>query len=269
MATQSQLREHRRAIADLSTLAFADIAELLRQIRNGDQAREALMDLLPMLTATYGAAAATLAADWYDDLRDDADASGRFTAIPAEPVMDKTEPLARWAAGPMFTAEPDVTATISRASGGLQRIIADTDRDTIMASVQSDPAPTGYRRSASTSGCAFCKMLATRGATYNSAASASTVSGRGTALSSNQQRRLGRRAEGIKGRGTQSVGSKYHDHCKCVAEPVWGDEPEPAHVAEWRSAYDKAFQAVIDKHPGEKNYTPYLLAEMRQILGTH
>lgn len=268
MATPKQLREHRRAIADLSSLAFADISELMRQVRDdGEEARDALMDLLPALTATYGSAAATLAADWYDDLRDEAAAAKRFTAIPAElPDRERTDVLARWAVGPMFDKAPDADATLSRAAGGLQRVIADADRATITGSVQADPVLTGYVRSASGSACAFCKMVATRGAVYNSAASASMVVGRGTALSTNQGRRVGRRAEGVKGRGTQRVGDKYHDFCNCVAEPVWGDYEEPAHVAEWRQAYDKAFSQLT---PGTQDYTSELLSNMRQILGSN
>jgi hypothetical protein len=267
MATRTQLREHRRAVADLSALAFADITELLRQVDNGEQAREGLMDLLPMLTATYGTAAATLAADWYDDLRDESDARGRFRAIPAEPPdRDRTDALARWSVEPMFSPEPDKAKTLSLAAGGLQRVIANADRFTIVESVQADPAPTGYVRVASGSACAFCKMLATRGAAYNSAASASTVVGRGTALSSNQQRRMGRRAQGIRGRGTQELGSKYHDHCNCVAQPVWGDYEEPPEVGEWRAAYDKAFGQL---KPGTEDYTSELLSNMRQILGSN
>lgn len=268
MATQTQLREHRQAIADLNTLAYADIAELMRQVDDGEQARDGLMDLLPLLAVIYGSAAATLAADWYDDLRDAAGAAGRFLAIPAETTVDadRIAPLARWAVGPMFSPEPDATKAVTRASGGLQRIIANADRDTITTSVESDPAPAGWVRSASSGACAFCKMLATRDVFYNSKASATTVVGRGTALSSNQQRRMGRRAQGVRGRGTQELGSKYHDFCNCVAQPVWGDYEEPVEVGEWRAAYEKAFSQLT---PGTEHYTPELLSNMRQILGTN
>lgn len=250
----------------MNTLAYADLAALLRQVRDGDEARAALLDVLPILTATYGSAAATVAADWYDDLRDAAGAAGAFLAIPAEPVTGKAEPLALWAVGAMFAAEPDVGKTISLAAGGLQRIIANADRDTIAGSVQADPAPTGYRRSAQPDGCAFCKMLATRGTLYNSRQSAERVVGRGSDLVPGMRIQIGRSPGGVKARGKRQLGEKYHDFCRCAAEPVWGGEPEPPEVGEWRAAYEKAFGQL---RPGTPDYTKELLSNMREILGSN
>lgn len=269
MATLTQLREQQQALVDLNSLAFADLDELFQQVNDAVTAREALGDILPLLVATYGTAAGTIAADWYDELRDEAGAGKRFTAIPAElPDRDRLDALARWGVSPMFAAEPDVTKALSMTAGGLQRIVANAHRDTISGSVAQDPVITGYRRHARSGACVFCAMLATRTVTYNSKASAEKVIGRGTELTVSNQSR-GRRAEGVKSRGKRALGEKYHDYCKCVAEPVWSNEPEPAYVGEWRDAYDTAFKRTIEKHAGESNYTPHVLSEMRQILGTH
>src|SRR5688500_10314860 len=103
-----QAREHRRDLGQLVTLAENDLSLLFRQFDTADDAVAALREALPRFVEIYGAAAATLAADWYDDLREAAEVKGRFRAIPAElPDRGRTDALAGWAAGPMFSAEPD------------------------------------------------------------------------------------------------------------------------------------------------------------------
>src|SRR5690625_5715142 len=48
--------------------------------------RSALLGFVPELTRTYGDAAATVAADWYDEQRALAGAPGRFRAVMAPPL---------------------------------------------------------------------------------------------------------------------------------------------------------------------------------------
>lgn len=150
------------------------------------QAREALSDVLPSLVDVYGAAAATLAADWYDDLRDKAGARGRFTAIPAEVDDAGADVLARWGVAPLFDAKPDWSAAQVLIQGGLQRRIANMSRLTVTGSATADPGARGWRR-VGVGGCAFCRMLLGRGAVYTEA----------------------------------TADFLSHDHCNCQAEPAF------------------------------------------------
>jgi len=60
------------------------------------------------LVAIYGSAAATLGADWYDEMRAAAAVKGRFRAIPAElPDQGRTDALARRGVSPLFSADFD------------------------------------------------------------------------------------------------------------------------------------------------------------------
>lgn len=153
----AQAEAHRRDLAQLVALAENDLRILFDQFDTAEQARDGLMDVLPALVAVYGAAAATLAADWYDDLRETAGAPGRFLAIPAElPDRGRTDILARWAVAPMFAAEPDPGIALSKTVGGLQRIVADAARYTVTVSTRADPRSTGWRREG-TGGCDFCR----------------------------------------------------------------------------------------------------------------
>lgn len=169
MATQAQIAEHRRDLAALYGIASNDLALMFREFDTADAARDGLMDLLPRLVGIYGSAAATLGADWYDDLRDASGARGSFRAIPAElPDRGRTDSLARWAVSPLFSAEPDFTTALSKVVGGTQRIIANADRFTVMSSSVADRGARGWQR-AGTGNCDFCRMLIGRGAVYTEA----------------------------------------------------------------------------------------------------
>ena len=195
MPTAAQALRHRRDRDELIETAFRDIGLLFRQFDSAETLREALMDLLPGLYGIYGAAVATLSADWYDDIRDADEVRGRFTAIPAELKADAgTDELARWGVGPLFQAVPDKASARSLVEGGVQRRIADVSRETITFSSVQDPAATGWQR-VGEGGCksGFCDMLIGRGAIYTEA---------GADFAS-------------------------HDHCRCSAVPAWGGEPKP------------------------------------------
>lgn len=150
------------------------------------------MDVLPNLVSLYGSAAATLGADWYDELRDEAGARGRFRAIPAElPDRDRTDALARWGVTPLFKAAPDFGSALTLVQGGTQRIIANASRQSVTRSATADPSSAGWKRIGGGE-CAFCSMLISRDQLYSEA--------------------------------TADFAS--HDHCKCSAYPlIKGAEP--------------------------------------------
>jgi len=186
-------RVHRADLKQLVVLANRDLEVYWRQFDSADVARDGLRDILPELVRLYGAAAATLAADWYEDLRDEVGVPGSFTAIPAElPDTSRTDALARWAVGALYATTPDFQRALTAASGGLQRVIADADRQTVMLTSVEDPGAKGWQREGA-GGCAFCQMLIGRGAVYSEASA--------------------------------DFGS--HDHCNCTAVPAFDGEPKP------------------------------------------
>lgn len=150
----------------MARLAGGDIDELFRQVSDArsPQLREALLDILPALVDTYGAASATLAADWYDELRDEAAATGRFSAIPADLRDTKVEGLVGWA---METAKSD-DAFRMMIAGGMQKRIANAARATVMQSSTADPSAAGWKR-IGVGSCAFCVMLIDRDVLYTEA----------------------------------------------------------------------------------------------------
>jgi len=182
----------RTGVAGVAALAVAALHDLWQEVLDAFRAKEALAELLPPLIETYGSAAATFAADWYDDYRDQAEVRGRFTAIPAEIGDRGSLELAGWAVSPLFDAGPDWDAAVSLVDGGLQRRIANVARDTITVSSLADPAAEGWQR-VGVGNCAFCRMLIARGVVYSEA----------------------------------TAGFASHDHCNCGAAPAFGGKPRP------------------------------------------
>ena len=202
----------RTAITDLAVLADNDLDALWRQVTTAEQARDALLDVLPDLIATYGLASAAISADWYDDVREEVGARGRFTAIPAEQKDLGADKLATWAVGPLFTAEPDWARARTLVKGGMQLRIANASRSTVAGSAIADPGADGWMRQGSGE-CAWCSVLIGRGAVYSEA----------------------------------SADFAAHDHCRCSAVPAFGGKARP--VKEYtpsprknRADYDRARQ---------------------------
>jgi hypothetical protein len=159
-----------------------DLGSAWRGVDAPELAEAALRDVLPGLVDAYGAAAATVAANWYDDLRDEREVRGRFRAIPAAIAETGTQALIGWAAA----EATDLAAFKTLVEGGTQRRIANFARQTVTGSSVADPQARGWQRTGA-GDCDFCAMLIGRGAVYTEA----------------------------------SVDFPAHDHCNCGAEPAW------------------------------------------------
>lgn len=183
----------RDGVIALTRLADRDLRKVWHQVDDAVKAREALGDLLPVILTTYGEAAAALAAEWYDDERDQAGIRGRFAAEPATLPEQGAQALAGYAVGPLFSAEPDWPRALTLASGGVQLRVANASRETVIGSAFRDPAAEGWQR-VGNGACAFCRLLIGRGFVYRSESSA-------------------------------SFGA--HDHCNCSVSPAWSDRERP------------------------------------------
>lgn len=155
--------EQRQAVADLAELAKRELFRFLAGVSPANY-RAALVEVLPLLGAEYGDAAAALAADWYEELRVANGAAGRFIAVLAgTPDAGRWEALAGWASSH--------SEALALAAGGLQRAIADQHRLTIVNSSIADPAASGWKRVGVGDSCGWCRMLIGRGHVYTEATS--------------------------------------------------------------------------------------------------
>ena len=248
--------EQQAAYAALSKLSRRDLARLWTKLNLGAPAKLAdpLTEILDALVSRYGQAAASLAADWYEDARAAAGVSGSFTATTAPlPETDRLGALSRWGVGPLFGADPNGALALSLLSGGLQRLVTGMGRQTTEMSAAADPKIIGYARHASANACEFCRVLATRGADfrYTSEQSAGFVTGE--SLGGTDYRKIRRTgvssSDILSGRKSRSstkrpIGEKYHDDCHCIPVPIWSnaDYEPPSYVEQWRAEYDSAHQ---------------------------
>lgn len=213
-------------------------------------------------------ASADISAQWYDEQPAPA-ATASFIATPATlPPIEQLAASARWAA-----LQPNPVVALQ---GSAQRSVFNMSRETILLNVEQEQGAR-WARHASANACSFCRLMATRGAVYTSAAAATTVVGRGVDLSVADKRAIAagqmtrdealaarrlyrdpRKAKAAgaqvgdervslgKTRGTRKLGERYHDHCHCVAVAVRpGDTYEPpAYVEQWSEDYDRAVDAA-------------------------
>lgn len=179
-ATPTQLRNDLDTVV---TLAHGDLAKVLQLKQEA-----ALFDLIPDIVQTYGQAAATIGADWYDTRREELAVRKRFTALVPDLGDLGGKSLVGWAAQ---TATDDVTLA-SLLQGGVQRRVLDYGRQTVMQSSFADPSSKGWERQ-SAGGCSFCAMLEGRGAVYSEA----------------------------------SADFASHDNCRCQAVPVFTGQAKP------------------------------------------
>lgn len=181
--------EQRRVLVALNRATGADLRSVWTSLDLSDAlgTRDALMDVLPNVGEVYGEAAGSLAADWYEDLREQAGARGVFAPeVAPMPGTARYEALVRWGITPLFGSEPDQAAALLRLAGGMQRIVSNAHRQTIATASYQDRAAKGWQREG-LGGCEFCRMLIGRGAVYSEA----------------------------------SADFQSHDHCNCVAAPAF------------------------------------------------
>lgn len=196
----------------------------------------AVQTALMLLTEQGRTRSAAIARTYYQSYR----AAERLRgATPPDPVLlpweagarisyDVTGPVAAaqaLKAGRSRTEASDIAFV--RLAGSVSRMVLNAGRETVTQMVGADPALIGWIRVTTEKPCAFCAMLATRGAVYRQA----------------------------------GAGFRAHDHCACTAEPVarndhaawpernrqllqtWNDATRGLTGSEARRAFRRAIEA--------------------------
>lgn len=238
----ASLAEQQAILQELHRLGLADLNELMKRAAEFPDFFQFIVEAFPELVAQYATMSAELATLWYDE----AAPSLSYAAVPAAlPTLEQYAESAKWALGSNGGA-----LAFEKLSGVLQRGVWNTARDTTVLNARSERGAR-YARHASANACEFCRMVATRGAVYTSAETASGVVGRGKDVSTNYdsvtgKRKRGGQAKGVRVRGSQKVVSKYHDNCRCMAvavRPGQSYEPPP-YVEKWEQEYVDAVRAA-------------------------
>ena len=197
MVERKQLEEYRLANEELSRLVKRDMSAFFGSLNlnRPEAARNALLEFLPMLTAQYGDVAASLAAEFYEEMRAAAGARGAFTALGAVSVpAGAVEAKVRFLAAHLWTPSPhDMLGGLLVAA---DKYAKQPGRDTIASNAKREGVrwarvPTGSKT------CSWCLTLASRDAVYRSKSSAG------------------------------GDGHRYHGDCNCQAVRIGKEEDYP------------------------------------------
>lgn len=166
---------------------------------------------LVLLVRRFGAAAGALAVQQYNAERKAAGVGGRFTPTPAQvPTTDQVSATLGWATAPLRAdnPKPGVEQIVAqRVTSGAERMVLDVGRQTIVTNTLRDTKASGWERVTEPGTCAFCALLASRGAVY---------------------------------RSEQAGDFTSHDHCRCHAAPIFGAYHPSAQVRSWQALYASA-----------------------------
>jgi len=186
----TQFEQANNGIADLVESDLTDFLGALN-FERPEAVQAALFEYVPTLVSEYGDVAASVAADWYDELRASEGVPGSFRAplapsVQAAQVNDRLGYATR-SSGPLWLGD---SATLSGFLNLMvNEYVLQPGRDTIMTAAHKDKA--AYARIPEPGACKFCLMLASRGFVYSKA--------------------------------TAGDSKKFHGKCRCNAMPVWDE----------------------------------------------
>lgn len=120
------------------------------------------------------------------------------------------------------TREAAYTAARELFLGMFHEAVLTGGRMTIQEWARRDSRAIGWRRVSDGNPCAFCAMLVSRGPVYTSEEHALT---------------------------RQSDGQKFHPHCGCTVEVVYGDWKPSGREQQWVDDYYRAAESLPDKTP--------------------
>lgn len=227
-------------LESLSTAALADLRALLSGLEDvsPERSKAILFEAFPEVFNPYAAASSAVSASFYEEVRDLAGVKGSFAAETLDAVeSDRWGALVGAGTQPRLLEQGAANLMFQFLSGGLTSILSTMAADTIYGNAQKDPVTTRFQRVPKAGCCGFCGMLASRGADYDSEESALRVVGRGVPVHRTKGK-SGGQGKGIKPRGSQAIGEKFHDHCKCRTVQVY-----EGNAVEMQADADKYFDA--------------------------
>lgn len=197
--SETLLDQHTQSQQAIQKQAAADLEQIwgMLDFNNPEACRDLLIDTMVGLTTQYGQISAVEAADYYDTIRKQDGAPGRFEAPIADPFSaEAVAKHVRYRSQHLFTNHPE--KTLKALLGDLQKYVRGPGRTTLLGAGKKDPAGRKLRWARIPTGsstCPFCVMLASRGFVYLTQDSAGGQFG------------------------------KFHGKCDCRIVPSWADPP--------------------------------------------
>lgn len=258
---------HQAAQVALALLVAAALAKLWPHLLADPSKVPAFKAAVAQEVRQHAAASATLAVRHYAGQRQAAGVTAPFRPQVAElPSVEEIGAMVDEALAGLDLRVPDeLTVAQDRLATMAGSTVLDTGGRTLLGNIGQDRAARGYARVPEAGACAFCLMLASRGAVYKHDRSG----GRGDSFAASN-------ARFHDGKVPSSI--KVHDNCECQPEPVFGAYEPTARArageALWvlatrgrsgQRARD-AYRAAVDGFTNDKHGSPYFTeAQAAQI----
>lgn len=214
--------------------AAAEVAAIAREASG--EPLSALLAAVPGIVDYYLDGAAELALQWFEELREESGAAGRFSPEPVTPLYVDSLRAEMRAIAERVEAEMEqglAEFMAEQAALVAEEAVAEGFRASILENVERDPESVGWRRFARPEACAFCKMLAARGAVYQ--ASSARFAAHGAVM----------------------AGGRKGGNCMCIAGPAFQAE------GDWAKATPLQYVASSAKR------TEAQAAQLREYLRSH
>lgn len=221
---ESQRGVRQLALRDL-TAWWATVEHL-----SPSEIKAAAAEMVPLIAHTYGEVSSLAAADFYEEARAASVAKGRYAAtLGNSDAISQAARQVGWASSPIFNG--DSAAALDRLASVVDAAALQVGRDTVIHNSNRDPSRPRWARVAVGKTCAFCIMVASRGAVYRSA---------------------------------ETAGRDFHAKCDCEPVPSWDhgkDLPPSYDEGELFGLYDRARANAGSGDPKK------VLAEIRRLDG--
>ncbi|MDR2256985.1 MAG: hypothetical protein LBE25_13475 [Arthrobacter sp.] len=240
MASREELDQLTSVQRDLSSRAKAELGQIVESLWGlGDPAliRDALLDVVPGLAARYGEIASAVALEWFEGVY------GMDPLMAAAGDLVTIRKEVRWAAGALWKTNP--ADAVGPLLVILDKFVKKPASDTVIASAEHNGlrwvrVPQGEKT------CAFCLMLASRGAQIITSPGDWTYKSKGSGgwLSKSDR------------------GDRFHGDCDCKVMPIRDNESMPRGYDPDRlySMYSGAASAA-----GSRTDTAEILANFRRM----
>lgn len=167
--------------------------------------------LMHSLVRKYGPVSGAMAGRFYQAARRAHGLPAGRPLVADPPPLDQVSTAVQWATSGLW-ADPTATEPARvKVDGAVTKLVQDVGRQTILGSVQADPKAKGWARVPEPGCCAFCALLATRGAVY---------------------------------KDQPTADFRSHDHCRCHAEPIFTAYEPSAQIRQWQADYTRATRGV-------------------------
>lgn len=224
---------HDKELAALTKMASQDLVKLIRKYPSAGV--EDIQLFMKGLSDKYGKQAAASA---FQAIRNSREAYDLWDLLELPVVMDpataeQVHAATAWALQTKkIPGGASGAESLHRLVGVLVRLVNQPARDTVRESAVR--AGVAWARVPTAKACAFCLMLSSRGAVYESKTVALEASGN---------------------RGSRSEGEPYHDNCNCRAIESYSDADLPQIVRDLEDEWDQVSDKAVGS--GEKLQTAW------------